>query len=106
VHTARDEHREYAGTPGNRPFDYLSLVRRTGNDGDAPLERIELVHALLPAHADDVVAPVERVPHQILPELARGPDDADPHDRRVTRRVLRGPKVLALPKIRRRRAER
>jgi hypothetical protein len=38
----------------DRPLDDLMVVRRSRNDGDAPLEPVELSHALLPAHADQV----------------------------------------------------
>ena len=56
-----------------------AVVRRSRNDGDAPLERVELPDALLAAHANHLVAPIQRVLHHVLPELPRGPDDANPH---------------------------
>jgi hypothetical protein len=35
----------------------------------APLDRVELPHALSPAHADHLVAPIQRVLHHLLSEL-------------------------------------
>ena len=73
----RDEHDEHPVAPRDRALDDLAVVRRSRNDGDAPLERIELPHALLAAHADHLVAAIQRVLHHVLPELPGGPDDAD-----------------------------
>ena len=42
-------------------------------------ERVELPDTLLAAHADDLPATIQRVPHDVLPELTGGPDDADFH---------------------------
>lgn len=44
-----------------------------------PLKRVELLYAFLPTHANHLVAPSQRVLHHVLPELPRGPDDANPH---------------------------
>src|SRR5690606_42156341 len=58
-----------------------------GDHGDAIAEPSELVHALVAAHADDLVAAIERVLDHVLAELAGGADDADlPRvDRKSTR---------------------
>jgi len=58
-------------------LDDLGVVRLSRNNGDASFERVELPDALLPAHADDLVAPIERVLDHVLPELPGGSDDAD-----------------------------
>jgi hypothetical protein len=79
VDASRDQHDEHPVAPRDRALDDLAVVRRSRNHGDAPLERVELPHALLPAHADHLVAPIQRVLDHVLPELPRGPDDADPH---------------------------
>jgi hypothetical protein len=79
VHASRDEHDEHPVAPRDRALDHLTVVCRSRNDGDAPLERIELSHAFLPAHADHLVATIQRVLHHVPPELPGGPDDADPH---------------------------
>jgi hypothetical protein len=88
VDSSRDQHDEHPVAPRYRPLDDLAVVRRSRNDGDAPLERVELPHAFLPAHADHLVPPVQRVPHHVLPELPRSPDDANP--RRVPPRKAAG----------------
>ena len=67
---ARDEHDEHSVAPGDR------LLITSGwfvlrNDGDAPLERGELADALLPAHADRLVAPIQCVLDAMYAELSR-----------------------------------
>jgi hypothetical protein len=47
-----DQYDEHPVASRDRPLDDLTVVRRSRNDGDAPLESVELSHALLPAHAD------------------------------------------------------
>ena len=74
-----DEHDEHPVAPGDCPLDDLRVVRRSGDDFDAPLELVELPDALRPAHADHLVAPVERMPDDVPPELPGRADDADPH---------------------------
>ena len=77
VDAARDENGEHSVAPLHRALDYLAVVRRSRNDRDAILEPIELLHALLAAHAHHLVAAIERVLNHVLPELPRGSDDAD-----------------------------
>src|SRR5882672_11656591 len=60
--------------PCDRALDNLAVVRCSGNDGDAPLERVELFHAALPARANHLVAAIQRVLHHVLPELPGRPD--------------------------------
>ncbi len=74
-----DEHREHPVAPSDRALDDLAVVCRSRNDCDASLERVELPHAALPADADHLVAPIQRVLHHVLPELPGGPDDTDLH---------------------------
>ncbi|MDX6667369.1 MAG: hypothetical protein QOK04_749 [Solirubrobacteraceae bacterium] len=83
VHASRDQYDEHPVAPGERAFDDLWVVRGSRNDSDALLECVELLHALLSAHADHVVLPVKRVLHHVPPELPRGPDDANPHRARL-----------------------
>src|SRR5215218_10955437 len=61
---------------GARDF---GVVCRSRDDRHAPLERVELADAFLAAHADDLVAAIERVLHHVAPELARRSDDTDFH---------------------------
>src|SRR6185437_9676404 len=79
VDPSRDQHDEHPVAPGDRPLDDLGVVRRSPNDSDAPLEPIELPYAFLTTHANHLVAPIQRVLDHVLPELPRGPDDANPH---------------------------
>jgi hypothetical protein len=79
VDPPRDQHDEHPVAPGDRALDDLGVVRRSRNDSDAPLVRVELLHALLSTHANHLVASIKRVLHHALAELPRGPDDADPH---------------------------
>src|SRR5262249_31236073 len=65
--------------PRDRALDRLAIVRRSRNDGDASLERVELTDALIPAHADHRIAPIQRVLHHVAPELAGRTDDAHLH---------------------------
>ncbi|MDP9869041.1 MULTISPECIES: hypothetical protein [Streptosporangium] len=73
VHTLRDEHGENAVTAADSAPDDLAVVGEAGKDRDPPGELIELVDAALPAHADHLVAAVQRVPYQVAPEIVRGP---------------------------------
>ena len=66
-----------AVAPGDGTLDDVAVVRRSGNDSDAPLEGIELLHAALAAHANHGVAPIECVLHHVLPEFPGSPDDTD-----------------------------
>jgi len=74
---ARDEHREHPVTLRDRTLDDVTVVRRSWNDRDASLEPLKFLDALLAAHADHLVASIERVLHHVLPELPRGADDAN-----------------------------
>ena len=46
---------------------------------DASFERVEFSYAALAAHADHLIAAIQRVLDHVLPELPRRPDDADFH---------------------------
>src|SRR5215204_5529544 len=71
-------------------LDDLRVVRRSWDERDASFEPLELAHALLPADADHLVAPIKRVLDHVLPELPGRADDADPHRGQTTpRRQLR-----------------
>src|SRR5207248_4054179 len=58
VYATWDQHREHAVALRYGSLDDLGVVRRSGNDRHAPLERIKLVHALFSTHADHFVAPL------------------------------------------------
>src|SRR3954470_9092180 len=79
VHAPRREHHQHAVAAADRAPDDLAVVSGAGIDGDAVAEAVELSDALLAAHADDLVATVERVLRHVLPELAGDADDADLH---------------------------
>src|SRR5207244_8033805 len=48
VYATWDQHREHPVALRYGAPDDLGVVRRSGNDRDAPLERVELLHALFP----------------------------------------------------------
>jgi hypothetical protein len=73
----RHQHGKDASAAGNRTLNDPAIIRRSRNDRDTPRELLELVHTDLAAHRDDLVTPVQREPHHVAPELARGPDDTD-----------------------------
>ena len=75
----RDQHDEHPVAPCDRPLDNRAVVRLSGNDGDAPFERVEFSYAALPAHADHLIASIQRVLDHVSPELPRRPDDAYLH---------------------------
>jgi hypothetical protein len=70
VNPTGHQHDEHPVAARDRALDDLRVVRRTRNDGDAPLESVELPHALLPAHADDLMPPIQRVPRHVVPEFS------------------------------------
>jgi len=78
----RNEHNEHSVASGDRALDDFGVVCRSRDDRHAPLERVELADAFLAAHADDLVAAIERVLHHVAPELARRSDDTDFHHAR------------------------
>ena len=78
VHSVWNQHDEDSVAPRNGPLDGFGVVRRSWNDRHASLKRIEFRDALLPAYADDLVASIECVLHQVLTELSRSADDAYP----------------------------
>jgi hypothetical protein len=84
----RGEHDEHPIAPCNGALDHLAVVRLAGNEGNALLERVQLPHTPFPAHAHHLVTPIQRVPNQVPPELARSADDANLH--RVGPIVMRG----------------
>ncbi len=71
--------RQHAVTACNSAPDDFAIVRGTGNDTDAVLVSVELLHALGPAHADDLVSTVQRVLHHVLTELSGRSYDAHFH---------------------------
>src|SRR5262249_4567166 len=77
-HPPRHEHGEDAVAARHRAADRLAIVRRAREEGDAPLEFVELAHALGAADADDLVAAFEGVSNHVPSELARRADDTDP----------------------------
>ena len=75
--THRGKHDENAVATCDGALDDLAVVGRSRYDRDALLEDIELLHAAVAAHADDLVAAIQGVLHHVLPELSGSPDDAD-----------------------------
>lgn len=90
VHSPWNEYDEYTVATCNRVLDHLAVVGCSRNDGNAPVEAVELPNTLFPAHPDNLIAAIERVLHQIPPKLPRGSDDADLH-RLLPHRV--GPQI-------------
>src|SRR5579859_3438018 len=79
VDTAWDQYREHPVAPRDRTLDHLAVVGRAWDDGDASLERVELFDALCAAHANNVVAAVQRMLDHVLTELAGSPNDTHLH---------------------------
>src|SRR3954449_4907120 len=79
VYSPRDEHDEHPVAARDSPLDDLAVVGCAGHDGDPPLELGELADALLAAHGNYLVLPVQRVLDQVPPKLPGRTDDADPH---------------------------
>ena len=75
----RNQHREHPVTPRDGFPDRFAIIRRAGNDRHALFEPVKLACAALTANANDLVAPVKRVLHHVLSELAGCPDDAHFH---------------------------
>jgi hypothetical protein len=85
VDAHRGKYDENAVATGDGALDDLAVVGRPRYDRDALLEGIELFHAGVAAHADDLVAAIQGVLHHVLPELSGSPYDADlPHLRKFT----------------------
>src|ERR1043166_121004 len=76
---SRGHHDENPVASRYSALDDLAVVGRSRDDSDAPLERIELPHALLTAHAKHLVTAIQRLLDHVLPKLPRSPDDAHPH---------------------------
>src|SRR4051794_36269769 len=75
------EDHQHPVAPFDGALDDLAVVRRPGDDGDAPLERVELPHALLATHAHHLVSAIQRVLDHVPPELPRNSDNAHLHRR-------------------------
>src|SRR4051794_9844658 len=81
----RRKHDENAIATGDGTLDDLAVVGCSRYNRDAVLEGIELFHAGVAAHADDLVAAIQSVLHHVLPELSGSPNDAHlPHVRKLT----------------------
>ncbi|KOX10885.1 hypothetical protein ADK66_06850 [Micromonospora sp. NRRL B-16802] len=65
MHTPGDQDGEHTVAAGDRPLDDGTIVRRPRDDCDSALELVQLVHAARTAHADDLVALVQRVPDHV-----------------------------------------
>jgi hypothetical protein len=78
VHPPRHQHRKHGVASVDRPCDDRPVVGRSGEHGDPSGELGELGHAALPAHTHDLIPAVQRVLHQVAPELAGRADDAHP----------------------------
>src|SRR3954447_21142889 len=79
VYPPRDEHDEHPVAARDRPFYDLTVVGCAGHDVDPTLELGELAHALVAAHGDHLVPPIQRVLDHVPPELPGRADDANPH---------------------------
>src|SRR6185295_13713705 len=75
----RGHHDENPAASRDSALDDLAVVGRSRDDSDAPLERVELPHALLAAHANHLVTAVQRLLDHVLPKLPRSPHDAHSH---------------------------
>jgi hypothetical protein len=73
----RYEHGEHAVAAPHRRSDDVAVIGGAGHDGNPIFERVELGNAVLPTHADHLVAAVESVLNHVTPELSGRPDDAD-----------------------------
>ena len=72
----RGKHDEDAIATGNGALDDLAVVGRAWYDSNAALERVELLHTGLSSHANHLVAAIQRVLHDVLPEPSRSSDEA------------------------------
>src|SRR5690349_15731458 len=79
VDASRGHHDENSVASRDSALDDLPVVGRSRDDGDAPLECVELPHALLAAHANYLVTSIQRLLDHVLPKLPRSPDDAHSH---------------------------
>src|SRR6185369_13088515 len=79
VDASRGHHDENPVASRDSALDDLAVVGRSLDDSDVPLERVELPHALLAAHANHLVTPIQRLLDHVLPKLPRSPNDAHPH---------------------------
>jgi hypothetical protein len=79
VDSPRDQHGEDPVAASDSLLNHLTVVCRTGNDCDAPFERLEFAHAALPADSDHLIAPVKRVLNHVRTEFSRCPNNADFH---------------------------
>jgi hypothetical protein len=61
VNPARDEHDQHRSAPRDGTADDVAVVRGARNDRDPTVEVGELADSLLTAHADHLVAPIQRV---------------------------------------------
>jgi hypothetical protein len=77
VDTARDQHGQHAIAPVDGVLDDAGIVGGSREESETPCERVEFGHACRSAYADDLITPIQRMLHQVLPELAGGPDDAN-----------------------------
>ena len=75
----RDEHRKDTVTSSDGFLDHFAVVRRAGNDCDAPFERIEFAHTALPANSNYRIAPIQSVLNHVGTEFSRCPYNADFH---------------------------
>src|SRR3954452_5745251 len=80
VYPPRDEHDEYPVAARDRPPYDLAVVGCTGHYVDPAIELGELADALVAAHGNHLVPPIQRVLDHVPPELPGRADDADPHD--------------------------
>ena len=80
VYPPRDEHDEYPVAARDRPLYDLAVVGCARHDVDPATEHGELADALLAAHGNHLVPPIQRVLDHVPPELPGCADDADPHD--------------------------
>jgi hypothetical protein len=106
VDTPGDQHGKNPVAPRHRLADDLAVVGRPGDHSDLPGECIELCDALLAAHAGHLIAPVKRVPHHVLSELAGGAYNADPHHVSPPAKKCQRYCDCAPPRVRAPRAER
>ena len=73
VQPPRHEDCEHAVAIRNRTLNNLTVVSHAWNNLDTPLVRVQFPDTALAAHADHLIASVQRVPYHVLPSFPEAP---------------------------------